>query len=152
LRQASSPFQSLRCALKYQFYILTLHSMSDKLDLKTSSPGLYVLFLLPLLYVNFQRRFFKGPSHVQYSNIKACYRGNYYARRRYEISRPTSLRLTPILWKTRTIYTIHCPFPDSFAVYYCDYATLDFASIYLPRFTSDAGLLFLHQDLRVHYH
>jgi hypothetical protein len=101
--------------------------MSDKLDLKTSSPGLYVLFLLPLLHVNFQRRFFKGPSHVQYSNIKVCDRGNY----------STSLRLTPVLWKTRTIYTMHCPFPDSFAVYYCDYATLDFASIYLPRFTSD---------------
>jgi hypothetical protein len=111
--------------------------MSDKPDLKTSSPGLYVLFLLPLLHVDFQRRYFKGPSHVQYSNVKACDHGNYYARRRSEISRPTSLRPAPVLWKTRTIYTIHCPFPDSFAVYYYDYTTLDFASIYLARFTSD---------------
>ena len=42
--------------------------MLDELDLKSSSPGLSVLFLLP---VDFQRRHFKGPSRIQH--FKATY-------------------------------------------------------------------------------
>ena len=47
-----------------------------------------------------------------------------------KISRPTSRRPTPILRKSRTMYIIYYPFPDSFAACanYSDYTTLNFAS------------------------